>query len=161
MIVVTDSLDAIYNYRHVSPRLASSGQPTEAQLAAIAAKGFEVVINLALHDDPRYSLADEPGTVQGLGMDYVHIPVKFAQPTAADFSAFAAAMQQSQHRQVWVHCAANMRVTAFLGLYRVLHENWQEQEAFQLMHQLWQPDEVWSAFIAGMLADRRGYCRSS
>jgi len=158
---VTDLLEAIYNYRPVSPRLAASGQPTEAQLAAIAAAGFEVVINLALHDDPRYSLADEPGTVRGLGMDYVHIPVQFAHPTAEDFTAFAAAMQQNHDRQVWVHCAANMRVTAFLGLYRVLRENWQEQEAFQLMHQLWQPDEIWSAFIAAMLADRRGYCRSS
>jgi hypothetical protein len=47
-----------------------------------------------------------------------------------------------------------MRVTAFLGLYRVLHDNWQEHEAFQLMHELWQPDEVWAAFIAAMLANR-------
>lgn len=154
LIVVTDSLDAIYNYRRASPRLATSGQPTEVQLAAIAAAGFEVVINLALHDDPRYSLADEPGTVRGLGMDYVHIPVQFARPTAGDFTAFAVAMQQNRHRQVWVHCAANMRVTVFLGLYRVLQENCQEQEAFQLMHQLWQPDEVWAAFIAAMLANR-------
>lgn len=151
---MNDSLEAIYNYRRASPRLATSGQPTEDQLSAIAAVGFEVVINLALHDDPRYSLADEPGTVRGLGMDYVHIPVKFAHPTAEDFNAFAAAMQQSRQRQVWVHCAANMRVTAFLGLYRVLHENWQEPEAFQLMHQLWKPDEVWAAFIAAMLANR-------
>jgi glutathione S-transferase len=151
---VAGTVEEIYNYRRASPRLATSGQPTEAQLAAIAAAGFEVVINLALHDDPRYSLADEPGTVRGLGMDYAHIPVKFAQPTQGDFTAFAAAMQQNRHRQVWVHCAANMRVTAFLGLYRVLHENWQEHEAFQLMHQLWQPDGVWSAFIAALLANR-------
>ena len=151
---VAGTVEAIHNYRHVSPRLATSGQPTEAQLAAIAAAGFEVVINLALHDDPRYSLADESGTVQGLGMDYVHIPVKFAHPTSGDFITFAAAMQQNRHRQVWVHCAANMRVTAFLGLYRVLHEEWPEHEAFQLMHQLWQPDQVWSAFIADMLASR-------
>ena len=148
------TVEAIYNYRRASPRLATSGQPTEAQIAAIAAAGFEVVINLALHDDPRYSLADEPGTVQGLGMDYAHIPVKFAHPTAGDFNAFAAAMERNRQRQVWIHCAANMRVTAFLGLYRVLHEKWYEHEAFQLMHELWQPDEVWSAFIAAMLADR-------
>jgi uncharacterized protein (TIGR01244 family) len=151
---VTDPLEAIYNYQRASPRLATSGQPTEAELAAIAAAGFEVVINLALHDDPRYSLADERATVRGLGMDYVHIPVQFAQPTQRDFTAFASAMQQNRQRQVWVHCAANMRVTAFLGLYRVLHEDWQEHEAFQLMHELWQPDEVWAAFIAAMLADR-------
>jgi protein tyrosine phosphatase (PTP) superfamily phosphohydrolase (DUF442 family) len=148
------TVEAIYNYRHVSPRLATSGQPSEAGLGAIAAAGFEVVINLALHDDPRYSLADEPGTVHGLGMDYVHIPVQFAHPTADDLSAFAAALERNRQRRVWIHCARNMRVTAFLGLYRVLYENWQEQEAFQLMHELWQPDEVWSAFIAAMLANR-------
>ena len=151
---MTDPLEAIYNYRRASPRLATSGQPTEAELAAIAAAGFELVINLALHDDPRYSLADEPGTVQGLGMDYVHIPVKLSQPTQGDFTAFAAAMQNNRQRQAWIHCAANMRVTAFLGLYRVLHEDWPEHEAFQLMHELWRPDGVWSAFIADMLANR-------
>ena len=152
---MTEPLDTIYNYRRVAPQLATSGQPSEAQLAAIAAAGFEVVVNLALHDDPRYSLADEPGTVRGLGMDYVHIPVQFAHPTADDFSAFAAALERNRQRQVWIHCAANMRVTAFLGLYRALRENWQEQEAFQLMHELWKPDEVWSAFIATMLANGR------
>ena len=93
---MTDPLAAIYNYRHASPQLATSGQPTEAGLAAIAAAGFEVVINLALHDDPRYSLADEPGTVRQLRMDYVHIPVQFAHPTAGDFAAFAAALERNR-----------------------------------------------------------------
>jgi len=151
---MSGTVETIYNYRRASPRLVTSGQPTEAQLAAIAAAGFEVVINLALHDDPRYSLADEAGTVRGLGMDYFHIPVQFAHPTHGDFTVFAAAMQQNRHREVWVHCAANMRVTAFLGLYRVLHEGWEPARAFQPMHELWQPDEVWSAFIATMLANR-------
>ncbi len=46
--------------------------------------GVDVVINLALHDDPRYSLADERGTVEGVGMTYVHISVQFAAPQESD-----------------------------------------------------------------------------
>jgi hypothetical protein len=35
------------------------------------------VINLALHNDARYSLRDEAATVRELGMRYIHIPVQF------------------------------------------------------------------------------------
>ena len=40
------ALAGIYNYRQLSERIATSGQPTEAQLAAIAAAGYPVVVNL-------------------------------------------------------------------------------------------------------------------
>jgi uncharacterized protein (TIGR01244 family) len=144
----------IYKFRSVDALLATSGQPSEAQLAAVARDGFEVVINLAFHNDPRYSLPDEDGTVKSLGMTYVHIPVEFGAPSEADADAFFAAMEQHQGRKVLVHCAANKRVTAFLGLYRVLKQGWSQEEAFQLMHTVWQPDEVWSKFLADMLAKR-------
>ena len=58
------------NFRQVDDRLATCGQPTEEQLADARASGVDVVINLALHDDPRYSLPDERGTVEALGMSY-------------------------------------------------------------------------------------------
>jgi len=144
-------LSAIRNYRAVDELLATSGQPSAAELAAMAAAGFKTVINLALHDDPRYSLPDEAGTVRSLGMGYVHIPVQFSAPTEADLLAFFEAMDEHRGEKVWVHCAANKRVTAFLGLYRVIKEGWPRQRAFQLMHELWQPDDVWAAFIARML----------
>jgi uncharacterized protein (TIGR01244 family) len=143
----------IYNYRAVDETLATSGQPTVAQLRGIAQSGFTTVINLALHDDPRYSLPDEPGTVQALGMAYAHIPVQFAAPTKDDLLQFFAAMQAHAGEKVWVHCAANMRVSAFLGLYRVMRQGWQREAAFALMHSLWQPNETWSAFLAAMLEE--------
>src|SRR5437764_1238461 len=95
---------AIFNYRGVDAYLATSGQPTEAQLASIASDGFEVVINLGLHDDRRYSLRDETATVQALGMTYVHIPVQFGAPTESDASAFFDEMDRHHDRKVWVHC---------------------------------------------------------
>jgi protein tyrosine phosphatase (PTP) superfamily phosphohydrolase (DUF442 family) len=149
------SLSGIYNYRQASPDLATSGQPKEHQLAEIAAAGYGLIINLALHDDPRYSLPDEAESVRALGLEYIHIPVQFGAPTEADLHRFFDAMERGRGRKVWVHCAANMRVTAFVGLYRVLREGWAIERAFQLMDGVWKPNDVWSAFIAGQLgADR-------
>jgi protein tyrosine phosphatase (PTP) superfamily phosphohydrolase (DUF442 family) len=153
---MTDStLSNIYNYRAVDEFLGTSGQPSVAQLESIAAAGFTTIINLALHDDPRYSLPDEAATVEGLGLKYVHIPVQFAEPTEENLLAFFAAMDFHRDKKIWVHCAANMRVSAFLGLYRVARQNWDTEPAFELMHSLWQPNEVWSSFIASMLTK---YC---
>jgi hypothetical protein len=51
-----------------------------------------------------------------------------------------------------VHCAANKRVTAFLGLYRAIRQNWDVERAFAPMKQIWEPNENWSPFISAMLA---------
>jgi protein tyrosine phosphatase (PTP) superfamily phosphohydrolase (DUF442 family) len=154
---MTDAaLAAIYNYRAVDEMLSTSGQPTVPQLGEVAAAGFKVVVNLALHDDPRYSLPDEAGIVRSLGMVYVHIPVQFAAPTEANLFDFFTAMDAHAGEKIWVHCAANMRVSAFLGLYRVIKQGWQDERAFALMHDLWQPNQAWTSFIADMLAKHRG-----
>jgi uncharacterized protein (TIGR01244 family) len=150
------SVSDIYNVRQVSPDLASSGQPREHQLAAIADAGYNVIINLALHNDPRYSLPDEAASVQALGLDYVHIPVQFDAPTESDLERFFEAMEQRAGQRIWVHCAANMRVSAFLGLYRALRQDLPVAQAFALMHEIWQPDPVWSKFIASQLAKADG-----
>jgi protein tyrosine phosphatase (PTP) superfamily phosphohydrolase (DUF442 family) len=149
------TLESIHNHRPVDERLGSSGQPTVAQLGAIADAGYTTVINLALHDDPRYSLPDEAGTVRGLGMSYVHIPVPFDSPTREDLLAFFEAMDRHRGDKVWVHCAANIRVSVFLGLYWTLREEQDEADAFALMQTLWQPNPVWARFIAERLADAR------
>ncbi len=146
------SVTDIVNYRQAGPNLATSGQPRAEQLAAIAAAGYTVIINLALHDDPRYSLPDEASSVKALGLEYIHIPVQFGAPTEHDLAEFFDAMERSKGARVWLHCAANMRVTAFLGLHRRLREGWSEDDAFALLHDVWRPNKVWSEFIAAQLA---------
>src|SRR5258706_12738582 len=120
----------VHNFRQATPDPATSGQPTEEQLGAIAAAGYNVVLNLALHNDPRYFLRDEAASVRALGLDYVHIPVQFGAPTEGDLVAFFDAMDRNSARRIWIHCAATMRVPAFVGLYRVVRLRWAEQEAF-------------------------------
>jgi uncharacterized protein (TIGR01244 family) len=149
---MSQALSAIHNYRAVDDRLGTSGQPTEAQLAEVARAGFTTVINLALHDDPRYSLADEAETVRSLGLDYVHVPVQFAAPKHGELLAFFDAMDARTDEKVWVHCAANYRVTVFLGLYRMIRQGWPRERAFELMDGLWKPNDVWTAFIEEALA---------
>ena len=98
-----------------------------------------MVINLALHDHPRYSLRDEPGAVKSLGMTYVHIPVLFEAPTEYGLQAFFAAMQQHQHEKVLIHCAANIRATAFLGLHGAIIQRRPVEEAFAPRKAIWAP----------------------
>jgi hypothetical protein len=92
-------------------------------------------------------LKDEAASVRKLGFDYVHIPVQFGAPTVTGLAKFFEAMDTHKNRRVWLHCAANMRITAFLGLYRRLREGWSEDHAFVLMNDVREPDAVWSAFI--------------
>ena len=154
--MINPALSGIYKLRVVDEALCTSGQPTVAQLQEIAAAGFTTVINLALHDDPRYSLPDEAGTVRSLGMGYVHIPVQFSAPTKKDLAEFFAAMKAHEDQKVWIHCAANIRVSAFLGLYRVIEKRWEREAAFAQLRDLWQSDEVWSSFIDSTLESPNG-----
>ena len=143
----------IYNFLPVTHFLSTSGQPTEAQLSALAEEGYELIINLALHDDPRYSLKDETSFVKSLGIEYIHIPVQFDKPLKSDLISFFDAMESNKNKKIHVHCAANMRVTAFLGLYFLIREGKSKEEAFEPMWQIWKPDSVWSSFIDSMVLE--------
>lgn len=140
-------LRSVAAYVPLSDTLATAGQPTEAQLAAIAAAGFQVVINLALHDDPSYSLKDEAATVTALGMQYVHLPVEFSSPRLDTLTAFSNAMDAAAGHKVLVHCRHNKRVPVFIALHRILRQGWPEDLAFATMRAVWQPDARWQRFI--------------
>ncbi len=147
------ALAGVHNHRAVNATLGTSGLPTAEQLGAIAQAGFETVINLA-PDEPGRSLPDEAGVVRSLGLEYVHIPVPFGAPDREQLVAFFDAMAAHAGERVWVHCVANMRVTAFIGLHRVLRLGWEREPAFALMHDVWEPNPVWAGFIDQMLEER-------
>jgi protein tyrosine phosphatase (PTP) superfamily phosphohydrolase (DUF442 family)/predicted kinase len=146
--ILESALHDIINFRRLSDHLITGGQPTEAELALAAAAGAEVVINLG-RLDPAYALPDERGTVAALGLIYEHIPVVWAEPTAADLDAFFAAMARHAGRRLFVHCAANYRASAFNMLYRVLRLGWRIEDARPDMDAIWDPAEYpqWQAFI--------------
>ena len=143
---MSEALDTIFNFRRLSERIATSGQPTADQFAVIAAAGFEVVINLAMPDDEDH-LPDERATVEALGMAYRPIPVVWERPTLDDLNAFFDEMARCADRQVYVHCVANFRVSTFMYLYRTLVLGQSPDDALADLHAIWQPYDWWQAFI--------------
>ena len=139
-------IEEIYNYLKVSDSIATAGQPTEAQFSAIKASGYPVVINLALPESSN-ALANEQAIVESLGMQYVHIPVAWENPTLEDISRFFSVLDANQDNPVFVHCAANMRVSAFMYLYRLIRDRISEEQAKQDLHRIWTPNETWQTFI--------------
>jgi len=146
-------LASIYGFHAIGDQLGTAGQPSENQLSAIRAAGFEAVINLALPTSDN-ALANEGSLVTALGMSYVHIPVDFKAPKARDFRVFCQVLEAFAGRRVFVHCAANMRVSAFIFIHRVLYQHVSIAEAERDLHAIWQPNEVWNQFIQSQLEHR-------
>jgi protein tyrosine phosphatase (PTP) superfamily phosphohydrolase (DUF442 family) len=140
------ALSGIKNFKAIDERVVTGGQPTEAQLAEVAAEGFQAVVNLGLLDKS-YCLPDEAGLVASLGMSYRHIPVKFDVPTLDDLRTFVEAMDGLMDRRVFVHCAGNYRVSVFVALWGELRLGWTRERADRLIEWLWRPSDVWTAFL--------------
>jgi len=142
-----DSLEGIFNYLPISESIITSGQPTEQQFRFVKDAGFRHVINLAPHRAEN-ALPDERATLESLEISYVHIPVDWQKPREEDFKRFCEEMQRLGETPVLVHCAANMRVSAFMYRYRrdVLHE--EEKELARDLQKIWDPFGVWKDFIA-------------
>jgi len=138
----------IYNYLFYHDKLSSSGMPTTRQMKDVAEAGVELVINLAPHDVPN-AIPNETQLVEALGMEYINIPVNWNTPTRDGLIVFMDAMDAHQEKKVHVHCEANFRASAFITMYRILRLDWESEEAFKVMHTIWDEDAypVWKMFI--------------
>jgi len=151
------AIEDSYNFRRISERLTTSGLVSAEQLGDLHDQGYDAVINL-LPDTNARAVTDEARIVRDQGLDYVYIPVDFERPTHADFEAFTHAMKGRAGQKVHVHCAANYRVSAFYSLYALQNGLCTEDEADEIVQDVWNPAEhpVWIAFIADERARPRG-----
>jgi protein tyrosine phosphatase (PTP) superfamily phosphohydrolase (DUF442 family) len=143
---MTDDLSAIQNFLQISPNLGTSGQPFREQFALIAASGYEAVINLALPTSWD-AVPDEAQIVSGLGLAHYHILVEWEAPTREDLRQFFDLMDRLEGQKVFVHCARNMRVSAFMFLYRMLRKGQSPAACQSDLEKIWQPNEIWATFI--------------
>jgi protein tyrosine phosphatase (PTP) superfamily phosphohydrolase (DUF442 family) len=111
----------------------------------VAEAGYHTVINLHTSSE----LPDKGDVVRSLGMSYVHINVPWAHPDRSHLERFFAAMEARQEQRLFVHCAANMRVSAFMALYRIHRLGWAAQDALACVDVPAFPP-VWQAFIEDM-----------
>jgi protein tyrosine phosphatase (PTP) superfamily phosphohydrolase (DUF442 family) len=141
-----DDPTQIFNYRRLTALITTSGQPSEAQITAIAQSGVVKIINLALHTHER-ALDDEAGFVHAQGMEYIHIPVDFDNPTEANYKQFCDEMDRCNTQVIHVHCILNARVSAFFYRYQKERLGVAEKQARAMMETVWRPGGVWAAFI--------------
>ena len=141
-------MNDIYNYLYYHEKLSSSGMPTAEQMKSVAHAGVELVINLAPHDVPN-ATPNETELVSSLGMEYVNIPVNWNTPTRDGLNVFMDAMDEYKNKKIHVHCEANFRASAFITMYRILRLGWNQEQAFAVMHTIWDEDAypVWKMFI--------------
>ena len=152
---ITDP-DHITNWQRLDARLTTSGQPSEEELAQIAALGVRHVVNLGLHSHEK-ALPDEAASVAALGMRYINIPVDFERPTEADYARFAETMGELDGETVHVHCIANMRVSAFFYRWRREVLGFDEAPARAAMERIWKPGGAWAELIGDKDGAARGH----
>lgn len=102
--------------RSVVDDLYSAGQPTEAELTALARKGVRTIINLR-HPSEATDF-DEAAAVAAAGMRYVAVPVAGSQDlTPQTVARFGRELAKAQAcGPVLLHCASSNRVGALIAL---------------------------------------------
>jgi protein tyrosine phosphatase (PTP) superfamily phosphohydrolase (DUF442 family) len=142
----TSSLASIQNYLRLSEKLHTAGQPSSSQLDNLAAQNIQAVINLALPtSDDAVDLESVIVTSQGL--PYFHLPVNWESPQVRDFELFCAIIDILQDQELLVHCAKNMRVSAFIYLYRVISERVSHEVACLDLRRIWVPTDQWYLLV--------------
>jgi protein tyrosine phosphatase (PTP) superfamily phosphohydrolase (DUF442 family) len=147
-----ERIEDIYNFLQLTDRIATAGQPTESQYPTIATAGYQTVINLALTESTN-ALPDESEIAANLGLEYIHLPVAWEAPTLEDFQEFANVMQANSTKKIFVHCAANMRVSAFMYLYRQIYDRIEEETARLDLEKIWVPNQIWQTLIDRIRSD--------
>jgi RimJ/RimL family protein N-acetyltransferase/protein tyrosine phosphatase (PTP) superfamily phosphohydrolase (DUF442 family) len=134
------------NVHVVDERLWTSGQLSLHDIECLPSLGVEAVVNLALPTSSN-ALPGEAEAITRLGLTYVQIPVLWEQPELQQLQQFFGVMDALGDRTVWVHCAKNMRVSAFVYLYRRLRRGEDDTAARHPMDEVWVPGGTWRAFI--------------
>ena len=145
-------MDAENTYQ-VFDWLWTSGQLSEKDIACLPELGIEAVINLALSTASN-ALPGEAEFVTRHGIAYIQIPVEWERPEIYQLVQFFGLLKVFEGHKIWVHCAKNMRVSAFIYLYRRLCLAESEETSVHPMREVWTPNDTWQAFIRNALSAR-------
>ncbi len=143
-----EKLRSIKNFLAVTDHLGTAGQPKAEEFAGIKEAGYEVVVNI----DSATAVPGEDQLVTSMGVSFVHIPVDWHAPRQSDLDLFFLIMDALKGKKVFVHCAANMRVSAFVYLYRIARKEVNSAEAKQKLNLLWEPQGVWKEFVEAAIS---------
>ncbi|MDA3941570.1 MAG: protein tyrosine phosphatase family protein [Spirochaetia bacterium] len=139
-------MDRIINFLQINEYIYTAGQPKSNQFSLLQSLKIKTVINLTL-PTTEGAVKNEAEIITLLGMTYIQIPVDFKGPQKCELERFYKAMELALNDPVFIHCMLNMRVSAFLYLYRVNILKESKKTAWEDVLKIWKPDPVWSLFI--------------
>ena len=142
-------MNDVINFFQITDTIGTGGQPSVSQLYDIAQNGYDVVINLATHNSEN-AIDNEGSIVASLGMTYIHIPVPFEAPTPEHLRKFFRFMNGLSEEKVFVHCAVNARVSAFVFKYLTMERKMQAEKATTPLLAQWLPQMnlIWKNFLS-------------
>ena len=150
-------MQEITNFYQIADNIGTGGQPTTGQFAVIANADYSVVINLAMHDSDN-AVPEEGNIVTSLGMTYIHIPVPFDAPSANHLKIFFDIMDSFDNEKIFVHCAVNARVSAFMYQYLTLKKGVPSEQATSPLLNQWLPtmNSTWKSIMKLQLEEVYG-----
>lgn len=104
-----------------------ASQPSEADFEQASMGGIRTVINLR-HDAEMPGM-DEEGVVQGLGLNYVHVPWNGPEEMTDEVLDSLRTHLNEGERPILLHCKSANRVGAVWLAYRMLDGGLSEEEA--------------------------------
>ena len=112
------NIKSIKNYIKINNNISTAGVPTKKQIKLIAKKGFDVIINLAMHN--KGALPKEDKIVSKNKMLYIHIPITWKNPELKRLKLFLKILQtlQNDNKKVFIHCIMNYRASVFIYQYK-------------------------------------------
>ncbi len=134
------------NHVQINDMIATSGQLNDQQIKYISNQDYTTIINLAPHT-AQDALPEEGKIVASNFMTYINIPVLYEDPQIDQLKMFCAVMSTLAEQKVWIHCAKNTRVAAFVYLFQRYEQRISHHEALSEMFQKWTPDETWLEFF--------------
>lgn len=142
-------MERLLNFFQISENIGTAGQPTADQFPDIAKAGYSTVVNLAMPDSDK-AIPKEGHIVTSLGLTYIHMPVPFEAPTVNHVKKFFRIMDVLGNEKVFVHCAVNARVSAFMHQYLTLRKGASSAQVTSPMLQKWLPemDARWKSIMA-------------
>ena len=145
-------MERIRNFVQISGNFGTAGQPSADQFPIIAENGYRHVFNIGMPDHPD-ALDNEGQLVSALGMNYIHIPVPFDNPSPDQVGFFCKMLSQISHEKVFIHCIMNYRVSAFMYHYLSKMEHRDDESARSVMFQKWNMDPVWKELMTWSSSD--------
>src|SRR5262249_34420726 len=107
---------------------ATGGQPSEQAFAKVAASGFHSVLSLRTAAEG-IDLKKERALVEKPGLRYFNIPVVSTAPRAEQADEFIKMVKEKSNPPMVINCATANRVGAFMMIYRVVEQGWNEEKA--------------------------------